>query len=42
VRAASLERDERDAALQSILARTGAQRVQQVGKVFVIYRKNEC
>ena len=42
VRAASLERDERDAALQSILERTGAQRVQQVGKVFVIYRKNEC
>ncbi len=42
VRAASLERDERDAALQDILARTRALPVQQVGKIFVIYRKNPC
>jgi RNA-binding protein len=42
VRAASLERGERDAALKDILARTHAQPVQQVGKIFVIYRKNPC
>ena len=40
VRAAPLERGERDDVLQRILGRTGAHRVQQVGKVFVIYRKN--
>ena len=40
VRAAAMEREARDAALKSILGRTGAQPVQQVGKVFVIYRKN--
>ena len=39
VRAGSAERDERDAMLQDICARTGAEQVQQVGKVFVIYRK---
>jgi RNA-binding protein len=39
VRAASLERGERDAALKDIVGRTGAEAVQQVGKVFVIYRK---
>jgi RNA-binding protein len=40
VRAAGLERDERDVILKDILSRTGAEQVQQVGKVFVIYRKN--
>ena len=40
VRAAAMEREARDAALKAILGRTGAQSVQQVGKVFVIYRKN--
>jgi RNA-binding protein len=40
VRAGGLEREERDTALKDILGRTGAQAVQQVGKVFVIYRKN--
>ena len=39
VRAASAERDERDAMLQDMCGRTGAEQVQQVGKVFVIYRK---
>lgn len=39
VRAAGLERGERDTALQEILQRTGAEQVQQVGKVFVIYRR---
>jgi RNA-binding protein len=40
VRAPALERGDRDVALQAICERTGAQPVQQVGKVFVIYRKN--
>ncbi|HEX2198429.1 MAG TPA: ribosome assembly RNA-binding protein YhbY [Burkholderiales bacterium] len=40
VRAAALERAEREAALKDIVARTQAQAVQQVGKVFVLYRKN--
>ena len=41
VRAAGLERDARDEALHAICARTGAQAVQQVGKVFVLWRKKE-
>jgi putative YhbY family RNA-binding protein len=41
VRAGSLERDERDAALKEICGRTGAEQVQQVGKVFVLFRKND-
>jgi RNA-binding protein len=40
VRAGALDRDQRDAALVSICERTKAQRVQQVGKVFVLFRKN--
>jgi RNA-binding protein len=40
VRAAGLERRARDEALDSICQKTGAQEVQQVGKVFVIFRKN--
>jgi RNA-binding protein len=40
VRAGGLERAEREAALDAICGRTGAEQVQQVGKVFVIYRKN--
>jgi RNA-binding protein len=39
VRAAGLERRARDEALDSICRKTGAQEVQQVGKVFVIFRK---
>ena len=39
VRAGGLERNERDSVLQDICGRTGAEQVQQVGKVFVIYRK---
>ena len=43
VRAGAMQRGERDAALQDIVGRTGAEAVQQVGKVFVLYRKNpEC
>jgi RNA-binding protein len=41
VRAGSMERDARGAALKEILSRTGAQEVQEVGKVFVLYRKND-
>ena len=40
VRAGPLERGERNDVLQQIVGRTGAHPVQQVGKVFVIYRKN--
>jgi putative YhbY family RNA-binding protein len=40
VRAGTLDRDQRDAALVSICERTKAERVQQVGKVFVLFRKN--
>jgi RNA-binding protein len=39
VRAGVMERDARDEAFDSICERTGAEGVQQVGKVFVIYRK---
>ena len=41
VRAGGLERAERDAALATLVERTGAQEVQQVGKVFVLYRKKK-
>jgi RNA-binding protein len=41
VRAGSLERDERDAVLEQICGRTGADQVQQVGKVFVLFRKKD-
>ena len=39
VRAGSLERGDRDALWQEILVRTGAEEVQQVGKIVVLYRK---
>lgn len=39
VRAGSMERDARDDAFDSICEKTGAEAVQQVGKVFVIYRR---
>jgi RNA-binding protein len=42
IRAAGLERDQRELALSEICARTGAEPVQQVGKVFVIFRKSEA
>ena len=40
VRAASLDRDQRDEVFTSICERTKAEQVQQVGKVFVLFRKN--
>jgi RNA-binding protein len=39
VRAGAMDRHERDEAFSRICTRTGAEPVQQVGKVFVIYRK---
>jgi putative YhbY family RNA-binding protein len=39
IRAGTMDRDERDAAFAAICERTGAAPVQQVGKVFVVYRK---
>ena len=39
IRAGAMDRHERDEAFSSICARTGAEPVQQVGKVFVIFRK---
>ena len=41
VRAGSMERDARDDAYGSICKRTGAEGVQQVGKVFILFRKNQ-
>ncbi|TMH87933.1 MAG: YhbY family RNA-binding protein [Betaproteobacteria bacterium] len=40
VRAAGLEREAREQALCAICQRTAAEPVQQVGKIFVIFRKN--
>jgi RNA-binding protein len=39
VRAAPLNRDERAVALQTICERTGAEAVQHIGKIFVLYRE---
>jgi RNA-binding protein len=39
VRAGSLDRDARDGAFDSIYEKTGAEAVQQVGKVVVLFRK---
>ena len=39
VRAPSLERGQREEAMQTLCARTGAESVQTIGKVLVIYRK---
>ncbi|HKX37556.1 MAG TPA: ribosome assembly RNA-binding protein YhbY [Burkholderiales bacterium] len=40
VRAGVMDRDQRDDALVSICEKTKAEQVQQVGKVFVLFRKN--
>ena len=39
VRAPALDRGARDDAFQSLCDRTGAEAVQQIGKVFVLFRK---
>ena len=41
VRAAGLERDAREVALRTLCERTGADAVQAIGKVFVMYRKRD-
>ena len=41
VRAPALERDARQVAYQALCERTGAEGVQHIGKVFVIYRKRD-
>jgi RNA-binding protein len=40
VRAAGLEREAREQAFSAICQKTAAEPVQQVGKIFVIFRKN--
>ena len=39
IRAAALNRDEREVALASICERTNAQPVQHIGKILVVYRE---
>jgi RNA-binding protein len=41
VRAPGLERDARAVAFQALCERTGAEAVQEIGKVCVIYRKRD-
>jgi putative YhbY family RNA-binding protein len=41
VRAATLEREAREEALSAICERTGAAAVQHIGKILVLYRKND-
>jgi RNA-binding protein len=41
VRAGALERAERGSVAEEICGRTGAEQVQNVGKVFVLFRKND-
>jgi len=41
VRAPGLERDQREVAFQALCERTGAEAVQAIGKVCVIYRKRD-
>jgi putative YhbY family RNA-binding protein len=41
VRAPSMERDARAVAFRALCERTGAEGVQAVGKVFVLYRKRD-
>ncbi len=42
VRAPSLHRDAREVAYQALCERTGAEAVQHIGKVFVLYRKRDA
>ena len=41
VRAPALDRHQRDAAVERVVGITNAELVQQVGKVFVLYRKRD-
>ena len=42
VRAPGMDRKEREAALESLCERTGADAVQSIGKVFVLFRKKNA
>ena len=41
VRAPSLDRDTREVAFQALCERTGAEGVQHIGKIFILYRKRD-
>jgi RNA-binding protein len=41
VRAPAIERQDREQAMRTLCERTGAQAVQTIGKVFVMYRKRD-
>jgi len=41
VRAPAMDRKEREAAFESLCERTGADAVQSIGKVFVLFRKKD-
>jgi RNA-binding protein len=41
VRAPTIERQDREQAMRTLCERTGAQAVQTIGKVFVLYRKRD-
>jgi RNA-binding protein len=41
VRVGAMDRDARDAALRQICIRLGAQAVQHIGKIFVLYREQD-
>jgi len=41
VRAPAMERDERDTAFKALCEHTGAEPVQHIGKIFVLYRKRD-
>jgi putative YhbY family RNA-binding protein len=41
IRAAALEREERESALAAICEKTGAEPVQHIGKVLVLFRKSD-
>jgi RNA-binding protein len=41
VRAPNMERDAREVAFQALCERTGAEAVQAIGKIFVLYRKRD-
>ena len=40
VRAGAMDRHQRDEAMSAICSRTGAEGVQHIGKIFVLYRKS--
>ena len=42
VRAPALDRDARQVAYQALCERTGAEGVQHIGKVFVLYRRRDA